>query len=70
MPYLLKGCVRCGGDLCEGWDFFEGFYRSCLQCGRRPGEGHINVRGGAGLDTSAAGRRPLAMAAFRQAMPP
>jgi hypothetical protein len=35
MPYLLKGCARCGGDLCESWDFFDGFYRSCLQCGRR-----------------------------------
>jgi hypothetical protein len=41
MPYLLKGCARCGGDLCEGWDFFDGFYRSCLQCGRRPGDGRV-----------------------------
>lgn len=70
MRYLLKGCVRCGGDLCEGWDFLEGFYRSCLQCGRRPGDSNIDVRGAAGLDTAAAGGRPLAMTSYRRAMPP
>ncbi len=70
MSYLLKGCVRCGGDLCEGWDFLEGFYRSCLQCGRRPGTGHIDVRGAGGLGIATAGMRSPAGTSSHRVRPP
>jgi hypothetical protein len=70
MPYLLKGCVRCGGDLCEGWDFREGFYRSCLQCGRRRGDGHTDVRGPALLGAAATARHNAPVTPSHQARPP
>ncbi len=70
MPYLLKGCVRCGGDLCEGWDFLEGFYTSCLQCGRRPGDGRTDVGRSALLGTAATARHTASVTRSHRARPP
>jgi len=57
MPYLLKGCLHCGGDLCESWDFFDGFYSSCLQCGRHCAARPVAGRTRARLHATASRRR-------------
>ncbi len=31
--YILKGCLKCKGDLCPQEDMY-GAYLKCLQCGR------------------------------------
>lgn len=70
MRYLLTGCVHCGGDLFEGWDFLEGSYRSCLQCGRPAGSEAVDGRGAGELGmATAVGRPPKAISSHR-ARPP
>lgn len=56
MRYVLKGCVRCGGDLCETWDVLEGLYAACLQCGHRPLRGAPSASSGTRRTASTASR--------------
>ncbi len=40
--FMLKGCPRCHGDLCQGRDIY-GEFVVCLQCGYYPGDNEMEA---------------------------